>query len=281
MSDNNKVLIAPMIGLNIGQIAAIAIDFATRPRNNGELNKLRDEKIKKLKTWNEQNLVWQTVNLGTIQIGSISYPVVIEVSEVAKVDGYYIPVTATEADDFATQFKALPLTKRVADQLFNKGKAVPVMGQHDPTKESQDSNAYNPMNDFVKQSDYLKLKNYKGVFDFGAHKIWAYSAYKAQKCALKDAKDEATKKDYKEKYEKACEGDPNRIATNFGFYIAGKPFQDLGARHNASHWDYSQLLQLMRSKGSTIPIEGDEKGTVKWIDLKTAIEKKHPAIIKE
>ena len=282
MGDKDKnQIVAPIIGLNIGSVLgqavanALANQIAKQPEqlNNGQLKKLREEKIKIIRdTWTAENLVWKNVSLvPSVKIGPISFPVVIQVSEVVKIDGYYIPVNAKETFEFAEKFKALPLTRRVAHQLFQNGSPVAVVGQYDASKTSESDAAYNPMFDFVKQSKYLESKNYGGVFDFGAHKIWALSIHKFKKCM------ETSNPRYGELYRTACENtDPNRIATNYGFYINNKPEQDLGARHEENHWDYSQLLQLMRGF-LPIPMR-NESGNLTWVDLNSALIERHPAI---
>jgi hypothetical protein len=166
----------------------------------------------------QSDFSWQTITLdGGAQI-DVCYPML-------KGD-YFLPVTAREQWDIARKFKLCPLTRAVADQAFNAATYVPPKPQ------------YPYLFDFEKQTDYLKTTVYYTAYGStlaaGAHKLWLLSGAKGNG------------------------------ATNYGFYVDPKNpladpsgggkyldrkrwllIQSLGGAHDPSHWDYSQLLQLM------------------------------------
>jgi hypothetical protein len=161
---------------------------------------------------------WQTIVLDGGAKIDVSYPML--------KGGYFLPVTAQEQWDLARKFKLFPLTRAVADQAFNAATYVPPHPQ------------YPYLFDFEKQTEYLKttvyFSGYGTTFAAGAHKLWLLSNMKGNG------------------------------AVNYGFYVDPKNaladqsgggkyldrkkwlvIQSLGGRHDPSHWDYSQLLQLM------------------------------------
>ena len=260
-----------------------------KPKNNGELWKLREEKLNKLRGMQASDLKWVRVGLQpTVSITSlfnfsplsaIPSPVIIEVSEVVKVDGFYIPVTAEETVEFARQFDAFPLTRAVADQLFISGAQIPYQQQNQiKTGNSKSESGYDEMFDLEKQSDYLNGHAYDGVNKFGAHKLWILSKQKEVACPAYPKTDLACKSD--------------KYAINHGFYERGVPkdfrsylsqygskskaVQDIGTRHDDKHWDYSQLLQLMRG---CLPIPfREDSGLTAYVDLREALLRGHPSL---
>src|SRR6266542_2433613 len=143
----------------------------------------------------------------------------------------YPPVNANETSRLALQWNAFPLTRAVFDQAFNVSVYVPRV-PWPPQNEAR------RMYDFVGYSQKLHLQMdyplHHGVrLVAGAHKLWVLSARgptvnhgfhaPIKECA---------------KAIKTCVPGP----------LLDKRFaaiQDLGTRHDASHWDYSQLLQFM------------------------------------
>jgi hypothetical protein len=175
----------------------------------------------------DKSFVWHRVPLTGGGGGSVA------VSLPVKVDGVFVPVTAAEQKGIAARHGLLPLTRAVADQSFNDatraGTFVPFKGQ------------YPHLFDYDRFTAFLDTTAYGGSpqpWAFGAHKLWLLSRF------------------------------PNKGAVNYGFFGPGvggdgKPDtrpavghpnlafpvhiqQDLGGRHDAGHWDYSQLLQLMK-----------------------------------
>lgn len=145
----------------------------------------------------------------------------IQVSAPLMKDDLLVPVTQGEALKLAAQFEVLPLTRAVMDQAHNV--AVKVDKPQSPSS----------LFDFVTYSSRLKNTAYYMQFGYaltsGAHKLWVASS--------------------------------RGPVVNYGFYIPRvrgemvrcgpyldpqyNVIQSLGARHNALHWDYSQLLQFM------------------------------------
>jgi hypothetical protein len=118
-------------------------------------------------------------------------------------------------------FGWLPLTRAVMDQAHNQGVKIA----------------------FRAQGNLLDFENYSRTLDTlygphettklvsGGHKLWVLSGFNTKTRAV-----------------------------NYGFYKVDKQpsllsprlkgwsvIQSLGSRHNEAHWDYSQLLQLMRA----------------------------------
>src|SRR6266542_645258 len=167
----------------------------------------------------------------------------------------YPPVNANETSRLALQWNAFPLTRAVFDQAFNVSVYVPRV-PWPPQNEAR------RMYDFVGYSQKLHLQMdyplHHGVrLVAGAHKLWVLSARAPtvnhgfhapiKECA---------------KAIKTCVPGP----------LLDKRFaaiQDLGTRHDASHWDYSQLLQFMTDLR-------DPSG--RSVDLRGALLSGHPAI---
>ncbi|MEP6902051.1 MAG: hypothetical protein ABJA66_09890, partial [Actinomycetota bacterium] len=88
-----------------------------------------------------------------------------------------------------------------------------------------------------------------------------------------------------------CTMDKDRIAINHGLYFKGTPqpgtllsshgskykaIQNIGGAHGDDHWDYSQLLQLMRG---VVPIPfKDKSGNTTMMDMETALLNGHPSL---
>jgi hypothetical protein len=141
---------------------------------------------------------------------------------------YYVPVTARETYELAKYFGAFPLTRAVADQLYNQAEVK--VGK----PPGLDAGVGNQGYDFPKASAYYHQQYTTGEEDSdryaGGHKLWILSSA--------------------------------GTSINHGFYetrSATSPaknagcldnhywtIQDLGPGHPEEHWDYSQLLQLMK-----------------------------------
>jgi hypothetical protein len=196
-----------------------------------ELRDLRDELVAKI---TQEDFVWKTIRVkGTITGGpqDVEVEVNLQVSQPVMIDGYYVPVTANETKRFCRNWGWLPLTRAVADQAHNQAE----QHERDYTQTS--------LTDFDRYSGYLtKLygkdrdaQKSKNIVS-GAHKLWVMSSRGG--------------------------------SINYGFYLPRKKskagaytdpqrggptlepqttvIQSLGARHDGAHWDYSQLLQLMK-----------------------------------
>lgn len=269
-----------------------------------ELTDLRNKLKAKI---TDKSFVWKSVCIQPIysglssEFGSTPVPMVaslfIEICEVVRVnhDGkdYYFPTTAKETREYAGKYNAFPLTRAVADQLYNRAKSHLASNPQSPsvkpkTPDPKDDPVFvkaqaETLKDFEQQSDYLRKNNYKGVDDFGAHKLWTLSKLKIDQCAAKATA--ACKADnytvnygmYRDKLPTDTVG-KNEGGTYLKLFNPGKRLnQPLGGTaHDLDHWDYSQLLQLMRSS-SSIPFR-DEKGFFTYMDLKTALLKGHPLL---
>jgi hypothetical protein len=183
------------------------------------------------------DLIWQRVQLA----GGFS----IRVSVPLIKDGYLLPVTAGDTLRLARRFEVFPLSRAVMDQAHNA--ATKVAKAQSPTS----------LYDFVTYSQRLSSTAYYTQYGAslvsGAHKLWVLSS--------------------------------RGPTINYGFYIRRSPtdpvrsgplldrrynvIQSLGGRHNALHWDYSQLLQFMSG------LE-DENG--QRVDLRQALLNRHPAV---
>lgn len=195
-----------------------------------ELYRFRDSLMDKMKV---SDLEWNQVVLAD--------GVTLNVSNVLKVDGYYVPVTAKETFAFCRPRGFFPLTRAVLDQIQNKAIFVPYRHQGE-------------LADFEKYSVYLNDKKYTGVINCGAHKIWTLT----NKRGKKDANNKETK------------------AVNYGFYelranqakgadeLGGarlsrtyNPTNGLWGGHGDFYWDYSQLLQVMYAS-APLTIDGEK-----------------------
>lgn len=160
-------------------------------------------------------------------------------------DDVFVPVTGRETMELARKFDVFPLSRAVMDQAHNA--ALKVEKQQTPAS----------LYDFVTYSNRLKWTPYYTHFGYalssGAHKLWVISS--------------------------------RGKVINYGFYIRRKQtdpvrcgkyldpklnvIQGLGARHDASHWDYSQLLQFMT---------GLKDASGQAVDLRRALLDRHPAV---
>jgi len=194
-------------------------------KTDQELTKLRAELLAKV---TDSDFTWYDVDLEYKAQSGAAATVTIKVSNPLRKEGYYLPVTARETFDFAKRYGWLPLTRAVADQAHNQASQFSFTWQ---------ANLF----DFDKYSNDTLAKSYGPVYDTklvsGSHKLWLLSKF-------------------------------GKKATNYGFYVKAdksnppngprlkgwRVIQTLGGRHNELHWDYSQLLQFMKS--DTLTIDG-------------------------
>jgi hypothetical protein len=214
-------------------------------------------------------LDWKTVRLDRGHTVQVCLPVRVHGPDRKM---YYVPVTPKETWSFARQFSSLPLTGAVFDQYHNQSIYVPKSTKH---------NAGNPTGlHFHTFSEYLNDHQYHFGMKSGAHKLWILSnrgfnvnhGFYVHKPKDLDA------------HKKRCDLLPRGACEKPG----GKKldpsywlFQNKGAAHEGQdHWDYSQLLQLMRSE-DIFNVEFDSKKSsisadgappyLKWVKLREAI----------
>jgi hypothetical protein len=226
------------------------------PKNAGFWD-LRDRLVDKLFQLKADDLAWFDVQLagGACKV-QVCHPVVVR-------DGgavFYVPVTPQETWALAKDLGAFPLTRAVCDQAHNQAHRFP----RDP---DLDASRLQDCFDFPRLTDYLRTRYYTfrttGLAS-GAHKLWVLSA--------------------------------RGNSINHGFYVdqpKGQPpgragyldpayrvIQNIGAWHGGmTHWDYSQLLQLMRylTDGGGGPLV-DKDNPGKRLTLRRALANKHPAV---
>jgi hypothetical protein len=198
------------------------------------------------------------------------------VSKPVRIDDYYVPVTPLETFAKGRQFGAYPLTRAVADQAHMQSVQIVPRTQA-------------ILYDFYTSSDWFLNTFYRGPqLCSGAHKLWILSA-----------------RGIGINYGFYLERNLNDVKSRFkqylnlnrgGKYLSGKDYtliQGAGAAHDVtlaesqmkealksdfadkdfnedhSHWDYSQLLQLMKPSGDlTI---ADDKGVAKTYSLAEAL----------
>jgi hypothetical protein len=180
-------------------------------------------------------LDWKTVNLDGGHTVQVCLPV-----RVKGPDGkmYYVPVKPSETWTLARRFHALPLTSAVFDQYHNQATYVALSPKHNAGNSSGTH--------FHTFSDYLNDNNYHTGKRSGAHKLWILSARgKAVNHGFYSPKPKDPAK-----YLESCKPLPKGSCTKPGGAKLDPSYwlwQNRGAAHNSEHWDYSQLLQLMRS----------------------------------
>jgi hypothetical protein len=175
---------------------------------------------------------------------------IIQVCRPVRVKGpdekmYYVPVRPSETWKFAHDFNALPLTSAVFDLYSNQSQYVPRSGNHDAFKNGDHFHTF---------SEYLNKNKYHEGKKSGAHKLWILSALgRSVNRGLYFPKP------------RNPQGNPYRPAgRNSPSYWV---MNDRGTKHGGlGHWDYSQLLQLMRSNDNF----GREK-EIKVIQLRDAV----------
>ncbi|MBI3469240.1 MAG: hypothetical protein HY000_40065 [Planctomycetes bacterium] len=200
-------------------------------------------------------LEWHPVTLGTAGKVLVCQPV--------RIDDYFVPVTPLETFAKARAFGAFPLTRAVADQAHLQ--AVQIV----PRPEKV-------LWDFYASSERLMGTFYRGKpLVSGAHKIWLlsgrgiginYGFYLEKK--LRDVKERfgqyldkdrggtfLPRTDFTLIQGSGAAHDVNLNNQQIAKALA-PDFADRDSKEDSSHWDYSQLLQLMKQDG---PLEIDGK----------------------
>jgi hypothetical protein len=186
-------------------------------KTSDQLNKARLALLAKIAV---STFKWYDVSLEYKSKSGVTASLTVQVCNPVRIDGFYVPVSAKETFALARRFGWLPLTRAVADQAHNQAKQFSFIWN-------------SQLFDFETYSKKVG-KLYDPVYDAslisGSHKLWLLSTCKPK-------------------------------ATNYGFYLKHKPdlkrsprlkgewwvAQSEGGEHNELWWDYSQLLQLMKS----------------------------------
>jgi hypothetical protein len=221
-----------------------------------------------LKRITKTDLMWLDVPLRDGFSIKVCSPVCIHVSQqelrryAAYLDGQipanglwaYLPVTAEETKDLAHRWSVFPLTRAVSDQAHNAAVYVP----WPPGDWASAAKICN----FLLYSRKLRYFSYQGwALVSGAHKVWVLSAKETAAKAVNHGFQWPISLCQKSGI-KVCIPGP-RLKKGFA------AVQNLGARHDHAHWDYSQLLQLMTDLK-------DPQGQV--VDLRAALLSGHPAV---
>lgn len=204
----------------------------------------------------EEDLKWFTLELKMGERGEVDTGYTIEVCSPVLVSGLFVPVTAQETWDMATKFGALPLSRAVADQQVNAAVDRGDFVEFSPQTFDTHGPGFDVFTERLKRTRYIA--DYGNAPVGGSHKLWLLSALTS------DAK-----------------------PVNYGFhhhgprlpYAQGASGKYLYAGYSVvnglirahdwgSHWDYSQLLQLMRG----LRADGEP------FDLRQALLDRHPAV---
>lgn len=222
------------------------------PLSESAGNAIRLPLVASILSWND--LDWEDIPLAGGATIKISFP--------AHKGGYYVPGNWTETKVIAKRLSVFPLTRAVFDQAHNvaikTGGYVPAMFQ---SEDLFNFPRYNTESLAKTAYDW----GYGWQLASGSHKVWVFSTFDGSGFST-------TGKGF----------------SNYGFYVppehslASKtgpgPYidktkynvvQPLGQKHNAGHWDYSQLLQFMTDYR-------DKNGTS--LDIAAAILAKDPAV---
>lgn len=192
---------------------------------SAELRNFRQSLYDKL---SQSHFEWKTVVLAP--------GVTLEICKTVKVDGFYLPVTAKETFAVAKWMTAYPLTRAVADRIQNQAVFLPYRWQPD-------------LFDFEQYSAFLNSNGYDGICAFGAHKLWVLSHRRGVRGT------QAVNYGFYELKKNQGAGTPKRGGANLNEKF--NPKQGLGGAHDDHHWDYSQLLQLMRAP-APLTIDGEQ-----------------------
>jgi hypothetical protein len=207
------------------------------------------------------DLKWFTLDL---KMGSRAGPAAytIQVCSPVMVGGYFVPVTAKETWDLAVKFEALPLTQAVADQQLNEASDKGLFVEHMPQPAGTTNDHLPAFDEFADTLLGTKYASEYGVNPVsGSHKLWVMSAL------LTNAKPRNYGFYHKGPRVAYAQGDSGPYLYPEYTVVNGL----IPAHDWYTHWDYSQLLQLMK---------GLKEG-VKLLDLRQAIKDKHPAVWKE
>lgn len=267
--DINPIELARKAGQIFDQFAKMKKEFEDYLKT-GKFEQARKMLLEKITA---NVLDWKTVKLDGGHSVQVCLPV-----RVQGPDGkmYYVPVRPSETWRFARQFNALPLTSAVFDQYHNQATYVPRSPNHDA---SQPSGPH-----FHTFSEYLDNNQYQSGMKSGAHKLWILSA--AGRSVNRGFY--MTKPKDPVKYKKPIAeggqggaGGPGGPKLNPSYWL----IQVRGTHHTPAvdHWDYSQLLQLMRSddffgvqmdpQNPLLKLPGVSVPSIKLVKLREAVSK--------
>lgn len=212
---------------------------------SSRVKELDEKRRRLLRTVSQSDLVWTQFPLRDDPKQEWKdAPFTIEVCRVVSKSGLFIPVTADETFCLAAQWKLFPLTSAVMDQVVYGA-------NYAPWKFT--SNTSPDIFDFEEYSKYLRGTLYSGAVCVGAHKLWLISGV-------------GRRINYGLHQKKSGKQNPTRFYGDGWSYIQGE-WKDHETQ--VCHWDYSQLLQLMRNLRT-------KNG--KRLSIRKEIKKKNPAL---
>jgi hypothetical protein len=234
--------------------------LTTRPTNLAKSDeKFWDKRDELLKKMDGVSLNWVSVNLSWVDDSKVTHTGKIKVCSPVFVQAadtqtgllrfYSVPVTAAETYWFARHFKAYPLTRSVVRQVHYQTTLQIGRPALDASKPGE---GYDLDTSSRFYTSHYYAHNVPNQIVSGGHKLWILSAVKT--------------------------------SINHGFYVKTAPgagtFQvlnNLGAFHDENHWDYSQLLQLMKdlTDNNGQPMKDSTGAT---LTLLQALKDKHKAI---
>jgi len=235
------------------QIRAAAAGGQTPAQYRGALTRLRSLLIDAIRA---EDLKWFTLDLRMGQPDDVAASYTVQVCSPVLVSGFFVPVTAQETWDLASRFGALPLSRAVADQQVNEAVRLGNFVEFSPLNIETHGPGFDAFTDVLKATKYMS--GFGNAAVSGSHKLWLISS------RTTDAK-----------------------PVNYGFHhrgaqlpgsqgAAGPYLQSsysvvnglIRAHDWANHWDYSQLLQLMR----------DLRANGEPVDLRQALLSQNPAV---
>jgi N-acetyl-anhydromuramyl-L-alanine amidase AmpD len=235
------------------QIRAAAAGGQTPAQYRGALTRLRSLLIDAIRA---EDLKWFTLDLRMGQPDDVAASYTVQVCSPVLVSGFFVPVTAQETWDLASRFGAMPLSRAVADQQVNEAVRLGNFVEFSPLNIETHGPGFDAFTDVLKATKYMS--GFGNAAVSGSHKLWLISS------RTTDAK-----------------------PVNYGFHhrgaqlpgsqgAAGPYLQSsysvvnglIRAHDWANHWDYSQLLQLMR----------DLRANGEPVDLRQALLSQNPAV---
>lgn len=204
----------------------------------------------------DEDLKWYTLDLQMGQSGPTSPRYTIQVCSPVLVSGYFVPVTAQETFDLAARFGAFPLSRAVADQQNNEAVRLGNFEEFSPLDITTHGPGFDVFTDKLKGKKYMS--GYGNAAVSGCHKLWLVSSLTTgSKPANYGFHHNGPRLPY-------AQGAAGRYLRSPYSVVNGL----IRAHDWAGHWDYSQLLQLMK----------DLRADGEPVDLRQALEAMHGAV---
>jgi N-acetyl-anhydromuramyl-L-alanine amidase AmpD len=235
------------------RIRAAAAGGQTPSQYRSSLTRLRTLLVDAIR---EEDLKWFTLDLRMGEPGTSAARHTIKVCSPVFVSGYFVSVTAQETWDLAARFGALPLSRAVADQQVNEAIRLGNFVEFSPLNINTHGPGFDAFTEVLKGTRYMRGYGNEAVS--GSHKLWLISS--------RTTADKPVNYGFHHHGGRlpGSQGDAGPYLQRSHSVVNGL----IRAHDWAGHWDYSQLLQLMK----------DLRADGEAVDLRQALNARNPAV---